>query len=216
MQWRKVYITLTEDSLYVQAHRQVGQVKRYLLTPNAMIFTTTFRAHSFELVLFSDSIHLCATSSSERGEWIHCLEQLVPRSRYDESDPLQVASLERQVEIQDADFHSESDAGLMLERRGNWAIAALVSESLSRKVCQGSVLAKVANQSVLLVGFDSVVSTLSYWQPPLQLCFLLSPRKMGWLNLMVKERTSWIKMLGNKRKSADETMWGELVSERRR
>jgi hypothetical protein len=39
-----------------------------------------------------------------------------------------------------------------------------------------------------MMGFDEVVKALSNWKPPLQLTFHLSPRKMGWLNLMVKER----------------------------
>ena len=40
----------------------------------------------------------------------------------------------------------------------------------------------------MMMGFDEVVKALSNWKPPLQLSFYLSPRKMGWLNLMVKER----------------------------
>ncbi len=39
----------------------------------------------------------------------------------------------------------------------------------------------------MMMGFDKVVEALSNWKPPLQLTFHLSPRKMGWLNLMVKE-----------------------------
>ena len=123
---------------------------------------------------------------------------------------MQVSSLEKDVEVFDTEFYSETSPGIMLERRGNWAIAALVSESLSRKVCQGSVLAKVGGERALLVGFDSVVTALSYWKPPLQLSFHLSPRQMGWLTLMIKEnRKSWLSMARWKRNTSDEAAWGE-------
>jgi hypothetical protein len=116
------------------------------------------------------------------------LQKILPRTSYDQNCKLQVASLEKEVEVFDAQFHSESSPGILLERRGNWAIAALVSESLSRKVCRGSLLSRIGGKPAIMMGFDEVVKALSNWKPPLQLTFHLSPRKMGWLNLMVKER----------------------------
>lgn len=115
------------------------------------------------------------------------MQLVVPRTQYDQSDPLQVASLEKEIESFDTQFHSESSPGILLERRGNWAIAALVSESLSRKVCRGSLLSSISGEPAIMMGFDEVVKALSNWTAPLQLSFQLSPRKMGWLNLMVKE-----------------------------
>ena len=86
---------------------------------------------------------------------------------------------------------------------------ALVSETLSRKVCQGSVLYQIEGEPAMMMGFDSVVTKLGFWKAPLQLSFLLSPRKMGWLTLMVKERGHrW--PLGRKRKTSNEAIWGEL------
>jgi hypothetical protein len=131
---------------------------------------------------------MSARDDSARDEWIFFLQKILPRTSYDHSDPLQVACLEKEVEVYDTQFHSESSPGILLERRGNWAIAALVSESLSRKVCRGSVLARIAGEPAIMMGFDKVVKALSNWKPPLQLTFHLSPRKMGWLNLIVKER----------------------------
>lgn len=149
----------------------------------------TSHIHIFcQLVLFSDSLHLGARDDASRDEWIRFLQLVVPRTQYDQSDPLQVASLEKEVESFDTLFHSESSPGILLERRGNWAIAALVSESLSRKVCRGSLLSSISGEPAIMMGFDEVVKALSNWTAPLQLSFQLSPRKMGWLNLMVKER----------------------------
>ena len=138
--------------------------------------------------MFSDSLHLGARDDASRDEWIRFLQLVVPRTQYDQSDPLQVASLEKEIESFDTLFHSESSPGILLERRGNWAIAALVSESLSRKVCRGSLLSSISGEPAIMMGFDEVVKALSNWTAPLKLSFRLSPRKMGWLNLMVKER----------------------------
>jgi hypothetical protein len=115
------------------------------------------------------------------------LQQTLPRTRYDQNCTLQVASLEKEAEVFDTQFHSESSPGILLERRGNWAIAALVSDSLSRKVCRGSLLSRIGGKPAMMMGFDEVVKALSNWKPPLRLSFYLSPRKMGWLNLIVKE-----------------------------
>lgn len=188
MKWKKTYVVMTEDCIFFHEHRRTGfgSPLRYVLTPNVMIFATTLNEHSFELVLFSDSIHLSAFSDFERGEWVCFLEKLIPRSNYDQSNPLQMASLDNDVEELEVEFHSESDPGILLERRGNWAIATLVSESLSRKVCQGSVLSGISGLPTLLTGFD--VNALAFWKPPLRLSFKLSPRKMGWLTLMTNEK----------------------------
>jgi len=139
------------------------------------------------------------------------LQKLIPKSSYDECDPLQVASLEKNVEVYDTQFYSETSPGILLERRGNWAIAALVSESLSRKVCQGSVLSKIGGDPAMMMGFDSVVTALSYCKPPLQLTFTLSPRKMGWLTLMVKEKgRNWLNIWS--KHNTNEAVWGEFDS----
>ena len=237
MKWKKQYVVLTEDSIYMHGHRRVGfgTPLRHGLTPNSMIFSTTLKGHSFEvrlyhninictyriltflttykhhqLVLFSDSIHFCAASDGERGEWMYVLQRLIPRSKYDESDSLQLASLEKDPEVFVTEFTDDCSPGLLLERRGNWAIAALVSETLSRKVCPGSVLSRIGDEEVTIKGFDAIVTALSYWTPPLRLTFILSPRKMGWLTLMVKQPSAWWNtMIGKRRKASDEAVWGE-------
>ena len=140
-----------------------------------------------QLVLFSDSVHLSASSDAERGEWIFLLQKLIPRSSYDEGDPLQAAAMRKDVEVVEAEFFSSSSPGVLLERRGNFAVAGLVSESLSRRVCQGSVLSKIEGKPAIMMGFEAVVTALSYWNPPLRLSFSLMPKKMGWLTLMVRE-----------------------------
>ncbi|KAL9180068.1 hypothetical protein ACHAXT_008038 [Thalassiosira profunda] len=112
----------------------------------------------------------------------------------------------------DVRFESETSPGVMLERRGNWAIAALVSESLSRKVCQSSVLARIEGEPVTLQGFDAVVTKLGFWKAPLTLSFLLSPQKMGWLNILVQEQSrSWLSVLSPNQTASSETVLSEKV-----
>ena len=68
-------------------------------------------------MFFSDSIHLSASSDAERGEWIFVLQKLIPRSCYDECDPLQVASLEKDPEVFNTEFHSESSPGKVEKKK---------------------------------------------------------------------------------------------------
>lgn len=137
------------------------------------------------------------------------LEKLIPQTKYDVSNPLQMASLEKDVEVFEVEIHSESSAGIgvLLEQRGIWAIATLVSESLSRKVCPGSVLSAISGQPTLMMGFEKVVSTLALRKPPFQLEFKLSPRKMGWLMLMINEKGRRL----SRRKHVSRIVWGELT-----
>ena len=72
-------------------------------------------------------------------------------------------------------------------------------------------MSKIEDECVLLTDFDAVTNSLGFWKAPLKLTFNLSPRKMGWLSLMVKEKArSWLSMFGPKSKvSADEAVWGK-------
>mmetsp|Transcript_1056 Transcript_1056/g.2255 ORF Transcript_1056/g.2255 Transcript_1056/m.2255 type:complete len:246 (+) Transcript_1056:112-849(+) len=194
LKWARKYLVLTEDCLYIHGHRRVGfhAPQKFILTPNVMIFSTTLKEHSFELVFFSDSIHLCAASEEEKGEWIHALEQLIPRSIYDKGDELQAACFERDVDFSTVVLQSERSPGILLERRGNWAIVSIVSEDLSRLVFPGSILASVNEESAMVLGFERVAQELRNWRPPLRLNFFISPRKMGWLAMVLNERSkSW-------------------------
>ncbi len=51
MKWKKTYVVMTEDSLFMHEHRRTGfgTPCRHTLTPNAMIFATTLKEHSFEV-----------------------------------------------------------------------------------------------------------------------------------------------------------------------
>jgi hypothetical protein len=150
---------------------------------------------------------------------------------FDMSDVLQAASFERDTNSYSIEFQSSKAPGFVLERRGHWAVASVVSDSLSRKISQGSMLSAINGQKVIVSGFDSVLSKLSIWkvslskligmewhisftglpyiiqtydycQAPLHLTFWLSPQKMGWLSMMVTDnRKGW--------KSSKIVSWGE-------
>jgi hypothetical protein len=185
MKWTKKYLVMSDERIYIHGHKRVGfdSPKELMITPNTMLYSTTLKTHSFEVVLFSESLHLAASTDTEKTEWMFLIQQVIPCSHYDFNDPLQAASFERKLNDFDVQFESEKQPGVILERRGNWALAAVVSDQLSRKVSQGSMLSYVGGQSVALTGFDSVVSKLSLWNSPLNLTFWLSPQKMGWLTM---------------------------------
>ena len=63
MKWKRQYVVLTEDALYMHSHRRVGfgTPQRHALTPNSMIFATTIKEHSFEVS--TCIVHLWCTSS---------------------------------------------------------------------------------------------------------------------------------------------------------
>lgn len=202
----KKYLVLTGDRIYIHGHKRVGfnAAQELRLTPNTMIFSTTLKPYSFEIVLFSESLHLAADCETDRSEWLSMIHQLTPKCTYDMNDPLQAASFERELNDYPIEFQSTKEPGVILERRGNWAIATVVSESLSRKISQGSMLSKIEGQPVVLNGFDSAASMLSMWRSPLRLSFWLSPQKMGWLTMMTSEnRKSWW------RNTSKVVSWGE-------
>lgn len=83
---------------------------------------------------------------------------------FDMSDVLQAASFERDTNSYSIEFQSSKAPGFVLERRGHWAVASVVSDSLSRKISQGSMLSAINGQKVIVSGFDSVLSKLSIWK----------------------------------------------------
>lgn len=208
MQWTRKYLVLTDDSIFIHGRRRVGfdAAQQHKITPNSIIFSTTLKPYSFEVVLFSESIHLAASSDTEKSEWMYVLHRLIAQSSYDLNDPLQAASLERVPTDFPIEFQCSSAPGLILDRRGHFAMASVVSESLSRKVSRGSILSSIdEDNSIVLKGFDYALSKLSTWKAPFQLTFWLSPQKMGWLTMMVTDnRKSW--------KSSKVVSWGEYVN----
>ena len=51
MKWKRKYVVLTEDGLYMHSHRRVGfkPPQKYNLTPNCMLFSTVLKEYSFEV-----------------------------------------------------------------------------------------------------------------------------------------------------------------------
>ena len=49
--WKRKYVVLTENSIYMHGHRRFGfdSPQNYKLTPNAMVFLTNLKEHSFEV-----------------------------------------------------------------------------------------------------------------------------------------------------------------------
>ena len=211
MKWKWQHIVLTQEGNIYMHHRFDNPVM-YTLTPNSLVIDTTLKQYSFEIVLFSTSLHLQASSEAEKAEWVYILQSQIPLTNYDESDQLQAAALETDLEYATAEFHSDTSPGLLLEKRGSFCMVALVSQKISRTVCTGSILSLIEDTSVITEDFDSKIKLLSEWKPPLKLSFVLSPRKMGWLTLMAKppSTTPWKDaMIGRKNKRSNSgAIWG--------
>jgi len=103
MKWKRQHIVLTQEGNIYMHHRFDNPV-RYTLTPNSLVIDTTLKQHSFELVLFSSSLHLSAASEAEKAEWIYILQAQIPMSNYDESDQLQAAALGQDLEYATVEF----------------------------------------------------------------------------------------------------------------
>lgn len=196
---RRVYAVLTEEGLYLQGKN--WQPKKYRITPNTMLFSTTMSKHSFEMVTFTETILICTQSSETKNEWMYALERLIPNTKYDSEDQLQVASLSKDTTTFDISFRNDCEPGLVLTRRGCLAVATCIHERVQLMGLRvGSVLGqieyevetghgvagscvgrRIVKKSVILSGFDSVVSSLSHVNSPLKLKFYLPPVKMGWL-----------------------------------
>ena len=159
-----------------------------------------------QLVLFSDSFHLSASSDAEKRDWISKLQELIPRSSYDESDQLQMAALEKDTETFDIEYcPGSSQEPISLERRGNLT----VSGPLSSKVQEGSVLSHIGGEPAMMMGYDQVVTEISRSKTPLELSFQLSPRMMGWLTLYEHENQT--RMSGMVRKKHKKSKQGEFL-----
>jgi len=208
MKWKRQHIVLTQEGNIYMHHRFDNPVS-YTLTPNSLLIDTTLKQHSFELVLFSTSLHLQASSEAEKAEWIYILQAQIPLSHYDESDQLQAAALGTDLEYSTVEFHCDTSPGLLLEKRGSFCMTTIVSENISRTVCTGSILSLIEDTSIIMEDFDSIIKLLNKWNPPLKLTFALSPRKMGWLTLMVKPpSTSWKDTLSGRKNKGSNCIWG--------
>ena len=198
MKWKNQYVVLSDTCcLYTHDHRKEGTPRQYVLTPNSMIYKTNLAnakgRYSFQLGLFSECLHVAAATRLERDEWLSMVRQLIPKSKYDTSDILQSAALERDVGTTTLSIESVSSPGICLQARGNWMVAAVVSESLSSSVCRGSILSSIGGVSTTLTGVDYTSKKLTLNRGPLHLSFWKSPSKMGWLNLIStkQNRSRW-------------------------
>jgi hypothetical protein len=106
MKWKRQHIVLTQEG-HIYMHYRFDTPVMYILTPNSLVIKTTLKQHSFELVLFSTSLHLSAASEAEKAEWIYILQSQIPLSNYDESDQLQAAALRHDLEYATEEFHCD-------------------------------------------------------------------------------------------------------------
>jgi len=87
-------------------------------------------------------------------------------------------------------------------------MTTLVSDKISRTVCSGSIVSHIGDTTVMTEDFDSIIKTLNEWNPPLKLTFALSPRKMGWLQLMKTPSTSWKDTMSGRKNKGSNCIWG--------
>ena len=187
--WVEHFFVLTQEALH-RIHQDKlthkTSSKQFVLTPNTLVSSTDLNAFSFEIVTFSDVLHLNASCKDSKDQWIATIRGLVASVNiYPRGSKLQEASLARDCTYYNVQFKSANSPGLIMERRGDIALVSRVTRSLQHCVTTGSVLTAVNREPVVSQPYETVVKMLSEWQPPLVLRFLAPPKKKGWLQVLV-------------------------------
>lgn len=187
--WNEHFFVATKDSLHrVEKDYFTNKTssKAFPLTPNTIVSSTSLHNNSFEVVTFSDVLHLNASSREAKNEWMAAIRGLVASTgKYSKEDKLQAASLARDCEYYSVLFKSNNSPGLVLERRADIALVSKVTRSLQHCVFAGSVLIAINSEPVVSQSYEYIVNLLSDWKPPLTLRFCSPPKKSGWLHLRV-------------------------------
>jgi len=187
--WTEHFFVLAKDRLHrLQQDKLTHKAssKQFVLTPNTLVSSTNLNAFSFELVTFSDILHLNAPSKDSKDRWIATIRGLVASiDTYPEENKLHNAALTRDSTYYDVLFRSTNSPGLIMERRGDLALVSRVTRSLQHRVFTGSVLISVNDAPVVNQPYEFILNLLSNWTPPLTLRFMAPPRKKGWLQVLV-------------------------------
>lgn len=187
--WIEHYFVLTKDTLHrIQQDELTHKTssKQFVLTPNTLVSSTNLNTWSFEVVTFSDVLHLNAPSKDAKAQWVATIRGLVAAIKtYSKENKLQKAALTRDCTYYNILFRSTNSPGLIMERRGDLAIVAKVTRSLRHRVFTGSVLISVNKEPVVNQPYEFILNMLSNWRPPLTLRFMAPPTKKGWLQVEV-------------------------------
>ena len=187
--WIEHYFVLTKETLHLIQQDKLAYKtasKQFSLTPNTLISSTNLNTFSFEIVTFSDVLHLNAPSKDAKAQWVATIRGLVAAIKtYSKENKLQKAALTRDCTYYSVEFRSTNSPGLIMERRGDLAIVAKVTRSLRHRVFTGSVLISVNKEPVVNQPYEFILNMLSNWRPPLTLRFMAPPRKTGWLQVEV-------------------------------
>ena len=187
--WIQHYFVLTKDTLHrIQQDESTHKTssKQFVLTPNTLVSSTNLNTFSFEVVTFTDVLHLNAPSKDAKAQWVATIRGLVAAIKtYSKENKLQKAALTRDCTYYNVLFRSTNSPGLIMERRGDLAIVAKVTRSLRHRVFTGSVLIAVNKEPVVNQPYEFILNMLSDWRPPLTLRFMAPPTKKGWLQVEV-------------------------------
>ncbi|KAG5191117.1 hypothetical protein JKP88DRAFT_296502 [Tribonema minus] len=144
-------------------------------------------AASFELVTTSQVLHVQGSCRTNAVAWIDALKTAIAGAVHGDEDPLQVEASTLEDEMYTVTFDTKQPLGVVLERSKEWAIVKLANPQLSA-ISVGSALAEVNGAVVALQPYQTAITLLTGWKPPLQLVLRRAPHKSGWLK---KQRSSW-------------------------
>ena len=165
--WLEYYFVLTKDTLHrIQQDELTHKTssKQFVLTPNTLVSSTNLNTFSFEVVTFSDVLHLNAPSKDAKAQWVATIRGLVAAIKtYSKENKLQKAALSRDCTYYNVLFRSTNSPGLIMERRGDLAIVAKVTRSLRHRVFTGSVLISVNKEPVVNQPYEFILNMLSNW-----------------------------------------------------
>ena len=106
--WVEHYFVLTKDTLHRIQHDELTHKttsKQFMLTPNTLVSSTNLNTFSFEVVTFSDVLHLNASSKDAKAQWIATIRGLVAAIKtYSKENKLQRAALTRDCTYYNVEF----------------------------------------------------------------------------------------------------------------
>ena len=153
------------------------------------------RDDTFVIVSPDSVVKLQAKNKQEKEQWIFVIREVIYDLHVDVSDPMLVGSDElfNNPVYVDLNFESKAPLGIGLERIGEWPVVEKIdANKMGSEVVQGDILYAVDGSEVLLEEYDTTISKLLTWQPPLQLRFLHLPEKAGYLSKRsLHEASKW-------------------------
>ena len=168
--WEEFSVTLNKNSEIIVVSKNGNTPTKYVISPSCSAFETNLSENSFEVVTPKQILHLATTSKDITSSWIESIREIITKSPLDKKDILLRAALHKSKDdvFYEVEFRENRPLGIVLERSGEWAVVKKATIDGSG-VRVGSVLTSINGDSVIVNSYQSTISRLRNWTPPLRL-----------------------------------------------